>query len=283
MPKTNTHTRLACDLLKVGEKFEEKLIKYVRPMVIKGVPALMTELRTLYKDEAKVKVIGRLLTSMLESMEKEMVLDPKDEEEQDPTVQLWLYYFVSQHYLYINQPDEALAYINKAIDHTPTVCDLFLLKAKIYQYMGNKEQAAKLAEEARCLDSADRNLNFESAKYQLKMNEVERANDLMAMFSYEVWKGQDLNIHEMQTMWFEYHASNAFYNKKEYRLSLKQIGWIEKHYDTMIEDCLEFNNYALRKGSVNHHIAVVELIHNIYSGHYASKCCINICKSIFKI
>ena len=62
---------------------------------------------------------------------------------------------------------------------------------------GNKETAAQLAEEARMLDTADRNLNFESAKYQLKKNNLDKAHDLMGLFSYEVWKGQELNVHEM--------------------------------------------------------------------------------------
>lgn len=83
--------------------------------------------------------------------------------------------------------------------------------------MGNREHAAKLADEARQLDTADRNLNFESAKYTLKVNKVDEAHDLMSMFSYEVWKGLDLNVHEMQTMWFEYHCSNAYYRLKDYR------------------------------------------------------------------
>lgn len=193
---------------------------------------------------------------MLESMEKDMTLGAEETEEQDPTVLLWLYYFMSQHFLFTNQADQALVYVNKAIEHTPTVCDLYLLKAKIYQYMGNREQAAKLADEARQLDTADRNLNFQSVKYFLKDNKVDLAHELMGLFSYEVLKGNDLNVHEMQTMWFEYHCCKAHYRKQEYRLALKQIGWIEKHFDTMIEDCLEFNNYALRKGSVNHQIQI---------------------------
>jgi peptide alpha-N-acetyltransferase len=149
--------------------------------------------------------------------------------------------------------------------------------------MGNPEHAARLAEEARQLDTADRNLNFESVKYQLKNNDVEKAHELMGLFSYEVWKGLDLNVHEMQTMWFEFHCSNAHYRKKEFRQSLKQIGWIEKHFDTMVEDCLEFNNYALRKGTVNHEVQMIHFIHDIYNGHYPSKCCINTVKGVLKV
>lgn len=89
----------------------------------------------------------------------------------------------------MNKLDKAIEYINKAIEHTPTVCELYLLKARIYLQMGNRATAAKLAEEARMLDTADRNLNFESVQYQLAIDEVDQAHELMGLFSYEVWKG----------------------------------------------------------------------------------------------
>lgn len=75
-----------------------------------------------------------------------MALDPADDEEQDPTVQLWLYYFLSQHYLNLGKLDEAFKFVNKAIDHTPTVLELYILKAKIFQMGGNRQQAQELVE-----------------------------------------------------------------------------------------------------------------------------------------
>jgi len=84
-------------------------------------------------------------------------------------------------------------------------------------------------------------------------------------------------------MWFEYHASNAHYRKEEYRMALKQISWIEKHFDNMMEDCLEFNNYSLRKGSVNHMMEVVGLLRGVYNSKYASKCLINTVKGVLKV
>jgi len=71
-------------------------------------------------------------------MEKEMCLSPDDEEEQDPTVQFWLYYYLSQHYLRLANVDESMMYVNKAIAHTPTVVELYTHKAKILQFGGNR-------------------------------------------------------------------------------------------------------------------------------------------------
>lgn len=84
--KSNTATKVILDLIKAGPVFKEKLTAYVRPQVIKGVSSLVNELRTLYSDAEKAKILGEILSSMCQSMENEMTLHPDDEEEQDPTV-----------------------------------------------------------------------------------------------------------------------------------------------------------------------------------------------------
>jgi len=48
--------------------------------------------------------------------------------------------------------EKALEYVNKAIQHTPTVVELYLVKAKIFQFAGNQAAANKLVEEGRTLD-----------------------------------------------------------------------------------------------------------------------------------
>jgi len=61
LPKSNTHTRLAIDLLKAGPAFEQKLIKFVRPLIIKGVPSTINDMRKLYQDADKAAAIGKVL------------------------------------------------------------------------------------------------------------------------------------------------------------------------------------------------------------------------------
>jgi hypothetical protein len=68
---------------------------------------------------------------MSQSMEDKMTLSPDDAEEQDPTVQMWLYSFLAQHNLRMAKVSEALKFIEKAIAHTPTDVELYLIKGKI--------------------------------------------------------------------------------------------------------------------------------------------------------
>lgn len=106
-------------------------------------------------------------------MTKSSTLSADDESEQDPTVQLWLFYFRSQHATRLGNFELALSLVNEAIAHTPTVVDLYTLKAKIMQKAGNRAKALVLTEEARKLDLADRHLNAHSSKYMFKVDDID--------------------------------------------------------------------------------------------------------------
>ena len=57
---------------------------------------MLQDLKELYSNPDKVERIHTVINDYLTSMEKEMTLSPaNDEEEHDPTVLLWLYYFMA--------------------------------------------------------------------------------------------------------------------------------------------------------------------------------------------
>lgn len=143
-------------------------------MLIKGAPAVIQDLKELYSDRQKANEIEKVLVGFRENMNRSSVLEPSDEEEQDPTVWVWLLYFLANHYLFTRQAKEALSVINEAISHTPTLLDLYTMKGKIMQLAGDRTEAAKLFEEARVLDQADRALNAIAACYQVKAGNVEQ-------------------------------------------------------------------------------------------------------------
>jgi peptide alpha-N-acetyltransferase len=67
--------------------------------------------------------------------------------------------------MFLKDVENALKYVDLAIEHTPTLIDLYTLKGKIMQIAGNRTKAAAIYEEARGLDTADRALNAISAIY----------------------------------------------------------------------------------------------------------------------
>jgi hypothetical protein len=93
-----------------------------------------------------------------------------------------------------------LQFIDEAIQHTPTVVELYMVKAQIYKNAGDLKNASVLYEEARKLDLADRFLNARSSRYLIRIDELKQAHDTMLLFSKE---GEELNVHDMQCMWYE--------------------------------------------------------------------------------
>lgn len=54
-----------------------------------------------------------------------------------PSTIVWVYYYLAKHFLVFNRSSDALDYVQKAIDHTPTLVDLYTLKAKVLKKMGD--------------------------------------------------------------------------------------------------------------------------------------------------
>ena len=52
---------------------------------------------------------------------------------ESPTALLWTYYYLTQHYDILNNTEMALEYINTALQHTCTLIELFVAKARIYK------------------------------------------------------------------------------------------------------------------------------------------------------
>jgi len=96
---------------------------------------------------------------------------------------VWAYYYLAQHYDYYENSDLALRYIEKAIQHTPTLIELFMSKAKILKHAGEFDEAADVMDEARELDTADRYINSKSAKYHLRANRIEIATTVCGKFT----------------------------------------------------------------------------------------------------
>ena len=49
----------------------------------------------------------------------------------------------------------ALALVDKAIEHTPTLIELYVVKARILKHAGDIFEAVKCLEEAQSLDTAE--------------------------------------------------------------------------------------------------------------------------------
>uniref|UniRef100_A0A671VB98 N-alpha-acetyltransferase 15, NatA auxiliary subunit a n=1 Tax=Sparus aurata TaxID=8175 RepID=A0A671VB98_SPAAU len=233
-------------------KFRECLDSYLRINLSKGCPPVFTTLKSLYTDKEKVTIIEELVVGY------ESSLKSYDGKEEPPTTLLWVQYFLAQHFDFIDQPSVALEYINAAIDSTPTLIELFLIKAKIYKHAGNIKEAARWMDEAQALDTADRFINSKCAKYMLKAGLVKEAEEMCSKFTREGTSAVE-NLNEMQCMWFQTECALAYKAMNKYGEALKKCHEIERHFVEITDDQFDFHTYCMRKMTLRSYVDLLKL------------------------
>merc|ERR1719436_298263 len=140
--------------------------------------------------------------------------------QEPPTSLLWTYYYLAQHFDHRKDHVKALELVNTAIEHTPTLIELFTLKGKIYKHLGDPEEAVRCLDEAQSMDTADRYINCKCAKYMLRANKVAEAEAMCGKFTREGVPAMD-NLNEMQCMWFQSECALAYQRMEQYGDALK--------------------------------------------------------------
>ncbi|XP_012503657.1 PREDICTED: N-alpha-acetyltransferase 16, NatA auxiliary subunit [Propithecus coquereli] len=236
-PRAISPRRLPLNLVP-GEKFRELMDKFLRVNFSKGCPPLFTTLKSLYYNTEKVK---------FENGEKE-----------PPTTLLWVQYFLAQHFDKLGQYSLALDYINAAIASTPTLIELFYMKAKIYKHIGNLKEAAKWMDEAQSLDTADRFINSKCAKYMLRANMIKEAEEMCSKFTREGTSAME-NLNEMQCMWFQTECISAYQRLGRYGDALKKCHEVERHFFEITDDQFDFHTYCMRKMTLRAYVDLLRL------------------------
>ncbi|EGW07011.1 NMDA receptor-regulated protein 1 [Cricetulus griseus] len=242
-----------------GEKFKECLDRFLRMNFSKGCPPVFNTLRSLYRDKEKVAIVEELVVGYETSLKSCRLFNPNDDgKEEPPTTLLWVQYYLAQHYDKIGQPSIALEYINTAIESTPTLIELFLVKAKIYKHAGNIKEAARWMDEAQALDTADRFINSKCAKYMLKANLIKEAEEMCSKFTREGTSAVE-NLNEMQCMWFQTECAQAYKAMNKFGEALKKCHEIERHFIEITDDQFDFHTYCMRKITLRSYVDLLKL------------------------
>ncbi|XP_071447544.1 N-alpha-acetyltransferase 15, NatA auxiliary subunit [Hetaerina americana] len=264
-----------------GEQFKLMVDKYLRRGLHKGVPPLFVDLRSLYKIPEKVEIVEKLLLQYVDALKKFNRFSEEDvaKEPREPaSALLWVYYYCAQHYDHLGQTDKALSYVNDAIDHTPTLIELFLLKGKIYKHAGDVISAYKWMDEAQGLDTADRYINSKCAKYMLRANLVKEAEETCSKFTREGVSAME-NLNEMQCMWFQTECALAYQRQEKWGEALKKCHEVDRHFSEVIEDQFDFHTYCMRKMTLRSYVGLLRL-EDILRAHpfyfRAAKCAIEV-------
>ncbi|XP_057388714.1 N-alpha-acetyltransferase 16, NatA auxiliary subunit isoform X5 [Balaenoptera acutorostrata] len=258
-----TYEKQICDKLLVeeikGEKFRELMDKFLRVNFSKGCPPLFTTLKSLYYNTEKISIIQELVTNYEASLKTCDFFSPYENgETEPPTTLLWVQYFLAQHFDKLGQYSLALDYINAAIASTPTLIELFYMKAKIYKHIGNLREAATWMDEAQSLDTADRFINSKCAKYMLRANMVKEAEEMCSKFTREGTSAME-NLNEMQCMWFQTECISAYQRLGRYGDALKKCHEVERHFFEITDDQFDFHTYCMRKMTLRAYIDLLRL------------------------
>ncbi|CAH1778361.1 unnamed protein product [Owenia fusiformis] len=258
-PRASAPKRLPINFTS-GSTFKKLVDTYLKKALIKGVPPLFVTLRSLYSDPEKVSIIEDLLLGYIDSLKSEEVFNKSDEasEKQPPTTLLWTYFFIAQHYDQLGQTTVALQYISTALEHTTTLIEGYVVKARIYKHAGDIDEAVKCLDEAQSLDTADRYINSKCAKYMLRANMVKEAEDMCSKFTRENIPAME-NLNEMQCMWFETECAAAFQRLAKWGDALKKCHEIDRHFTEIIEDQFDFHTYCMRKMTLRSYVGLLKL------------------------
>lgn len=266
-------------------EFERRASLYVLTQLKRGVPATFVNVKPLYKNKKKLAIIQKIVETFLAEEVPKL----------NPTVFVWASYFLAQHYLYLNKLDTAMDHVQKALDHSPTLVELYILKARVTKHFGKLEEAKDIMEEGRLLDLQDRFVNSKAAKYLLRANHVDKAVDVVSLFTKldESAVNGLKDLHTMQANWVLVESAEAYqrlYEQKTaqiralpedtpqveiaeavdqadiYRgLALKRYLAILKVFKTFRLDQFDFHSYCMRRGTPRDYIDTLKWEDKLHS------------------
>ncbi|RKP31833.1 N-terminal acetyltransferase A, auxiliary subunit [Metschnikowia bicuspidata] len=263
-------------------EFRKRASLYVLSQLKRGVPAAFVNVKPLYKNAKKAAVIL--------SVVQDFYQDIKD---YPPPVYVSANYFFAQHYLHFNNLEKAIGYINTALDHSPILAELYIVKARIYKHMGDFNEANSVMQKGRSLDLQDRFINSKATKYLLRANKVEEAIDCVSMFSkLDRCSINGLkDLHTMQSNWILVESAEAYARKYAEQkallqseshdaeeqaeiadmaelylgLALKRFYAILNVFKVYVNDQFDYHSYCMRKGTPRDYIDMIRWEDNIHS------------------
>lgn len=265
------------------DKFKERLREYASPYIVKMIPSLFTVLKSLYQNLERARLVGEVF------LEWESEVKAKDFSsfagKSNPTYILWIWTYLSSHYCRLSDYEQALYYIDLAINHTPTLEFLYLMKAKILERNKQLDEAAMCADMARQLDLQDKYLNGKAAKYFFRANRIEEAEERMQMFykASSVQGDTYLTALESQCAWYEREVGDAFYRKGDYISALANYLMHEEHHKRNHMELLDFHNYVFRRCTMRPWFDALARDDDINGNKFFLKLCPRIVRTYMKV
>lgn len=259
-PSANAPRRIPLDFLDATDDataFAEAFTAYAQPLLRKGVPSFFADVRPLYADGAKAAAIGGLMDAWQAALDEGGAF-PDGGGAELPCVGLWVRFFRAQHKDALGDVAGALEEVARAVAHSPTLIDLYTLRARIFKHAGSPGLAAGWMDYARRLDLADRYLNTKATKYHLLADDPAEAARVVSLFTKE-GPDPETTLYEMQCAWYEVAAARSFLRTGEIGRCLQKTHAVDKHFEDMVEDQFDFHTYCVRKMTLRAYLQLLRV------------------------
>ncbi|WFD24065.1 hypothetical protein MEQU1_002762 [Malassezia equina] len=259
-PKSAAMRRMALHMAQ-GDAFTEHARDYLERALVKNVPSLFSDIKSLYQQPGKQAAIEELVEAF------RLRWDPHQDEaaNEPPSSYLFAMYYLVHHYSYTGRPDLALTYVDSILKHTPTMPELHMTRARVLKRAGAYKAAADAMQEARHLDGQDRYLNTKAAKYLLRINEVDEATRVLKLFTRPDVPDPVADLVEMQAIGFLVEAAEAHERRGEYALALKRFHQVDKTVQDIYDDQLDFHSYCLRKQTLRAYVRTIRFEDHVFA------------------
>ena len=226
-----------------NEEFEQKFENYFIKQLEITIPSFFINIKFIYQLQPhKIPIIQKILDKYLSNIKT----NSKVNDNLNLPIHIsWVYFYASQHYLFLCDLEQAIDYINLAIDITPSVIEFYMVMAKIFKHAYMKNNCFWAYDKARQLDLGDRYLNAKAAKIHIRNGDIKENLELMKEFVNDPLIEE--NIKYIETLWYLNECGCSFLVQKNIIRSHYCFKNILKIFLTFIKDQVDFYNFCFRR------------------------------------
>lgn len=211
-PKSEPPKFIPLTFIKDKAVLTDKLQSYILGQLNRCVPATFNNIKPLYKKEGIADIVESIVLPYYEG------LSSTDQ----PLQYVWSTYFLALHYLHRKQFEVANNYADKALAHTPTLVELYILKARVMKHLGLLEEAAEIMNNGRKLDLQDRFINAKTVKYLLRADNNDEATEIVSLFTKNDHTQNGVpDLHLLEASWFIIEQAESFY--RSFKKATKEL------------------------------------------------------------
>ena len=255
-----------------NEEFEKKFENYFITQLEITIPSIFINIQFIYKLQPhKIKIIQKILDKYNANIKSSSKINDNLDL---PIHVAWVYFYEAQHYLFLSELEEAINYINVAIDITPSVIEFYMVAAKIFKHSYMIDNYILAYDKARMLDVGDRYLNAKTAKIYLRSGDIEKNSELMKEFVSDPLTEE--NIKFTETLWYLNECGGAFLIKKNIIRSHYCFRNVINVFLAIIKDQVDFYNFCLRRNMLKDLYHTIVFLNGITKNKYVIQALIKI-------